>query len=475
MKTNYGKKMNKLKIVVATFQVVLSTATVCHVTLPAAFTRFTEGLTFLNLNFAHLFPVSCAIKLDYMGILLVATVGPLIVTGLLVVCLLLESVVWTGKVYGKSLSKEEKTFQLMRMAVRYLDYWFYLTYLILPSVSTTIFQAFICTDIDPNNEYPGENKYYLTADMSISCQSDYYRSWRVYAAFMILVYPLGIPLSYFLVLYKNRREISTRQEIVQNAPDDTKLSMQVAGIAFLWQAYRPNAWYWEVVETTRRILLTAVLSVASPGTSQQSVLSILLALLYIKLYSIFHPYASKSDDIMAEMGQWQIFFTFFVANTQQNDLLPQRYQEALGALLIFVNLGVLYFPLLTYLFPVTFEGQNTVEEGLASKKYEANEVHSECSDEAMNQGLSRDLSYRKSNKMMNSEKVSPFELEAWQEYEAAARESQTLKSKPSPPTNATSSSTKVVPLISEEKRDKIVDFVVVASDLNDNDVHSKAA
>ena len=65
---------------------------------------------------------------------------------------------------------------------------------------------------------------------------------------------------------------------------DGELSPAVMRLSFLWQAYQPQYWYWEVIETTRRLMLTAVLSVAEPGTTGQNVLSILLSLMYIKIY-----------------------------------------------------------------------------------------------------------------------------------------------------------------------------------------------
>jgi hypothetical protein len=85
-----------------------------------------------------------------------------------------------------------------------------------------------------------------------------------------------------------------------------------------------------------------VLSVNSPGTSDQSVLSILLALFYIKLYSHFKPYETNEDDVLAETGQYQICATFFFAMVIQNELLSSTLDGVLGVALIVTNLCVLY-------------------------------------------------------------------------------------------------------------------------------------
>lgn len=89
-------------------------------------------------------------------------------------------------------------------------------------------------------------------------------------------------------------------------------------------------------------MLTAILSVCDPGTSQQIVFSLLLALMYVKLYAAFAPYDSSREDILAETGQYQILFTFLGALIMQNNLLGEEYNGTVGAFLVMLNLGVLY-------------------------------------------------------------------------------------------------------------------------------------
>ena len=57
-------------------------------------------------------------------------------------------------------------------------------------------------------------------------------------------------------------------------------------------------WYWELVETARRLLLTAVLSVVSTGSSVQIVFGIAIALVYMKLYGYYQPYDLDEHDVM---------------------------------------------------------------------------------------------------------------------------------------------------------------------------------
>ena len=108
-------------------------------------------------------------------------------------------------------------------------------------------------------------------------------------------------------------------------------------------SYSPKHWYFEIVETARRLLLTAVLSVVNPSTSQQSVFACFISLAFIKLYSSCKPYSDPYDNYLAEIGQYQIFFTFFFTLILQNDLLPgDIWQEFIGISLISLNMGVIF-------------------------------------------------------------------------------------------------------------------------------------
>jgi hypothetical protein len=68
---------------------------------------------------------------------------------------------------------------------------------------------------------------------------------------------------------------------------------------------------------------TAVLSVCGAGAFAQVIFAVLLGLLCIgiKLYGYYHPYDVDSDHIIAEVGQFQIFFSFLGALIYQKSLL----------------------------------------------------------------------------------------------------------------------------------------------------------
>jgi hypothetical protein len=368
----FSKIIIKVKIAISTFQVVISTPSTFEIKMPAFFTNFLNTLTVININFATVFPISCSIKsLSFIDSMMLTTLVPILFSILLVISFFMEYI-WKRREilanFNHSIS--EKTVLFNQIKNKYLNYFFYLTYAVLPSVTTTIFQMFKCTNINPTGESSAvisESDVYLTADMEISCDSDYYYQGVKFALIMIIVYPIGIPVLYTVLLYINRKEIMERdienfdvydepqrnpmfdnnenksKEMKETTkPKQKELSNETMRLQFLWESYKPSCWYWEVVETGRRLFLTAVLSICRPGTSTQSVFAVLLAVLFIKLSNYYDPYSTRPSNILAETGHFQIFFTFFGGLVVSNSLLGEDYNDDVGVMLVLINFGVVY-------------------------------------------------------------------------------------------------------------------------------------
>jgi hypothetical protein len=108
------------------------------------------------------------------------------------------------------------------------------------------------------------------------------------------------------------------------------LSSHALSLNMLWEPYKNEYWYWEVIECYRRIILTSLVSIISPGSPLQSLSAILFTLIFIRLYAYFLPYAEPSDNILAELGQAQVFVTFFIALIINSSLIGIKWKNALG-------------------------------------------------------------------------------------------------------------------------------------------------
>lgn len=126
----------------------------------------------------------------------------------------------------------------------------------------------------------------------------------------------------------------------------------------------------ELIETTRRLTLTAVLSIVAQGTSEQAVFSVFMSILFVKLYAYFAPYIADSDDILAEVGQYQILFTFFGALIMQGSLVDPEYYGMVGGFLVCINIGVVIVPLY-YAVEEYLTEKESIEQQNCEEEYKA--------------------------------------------------------------------------------------------------------
>jgi hypothetical protein len=75
-----------------------------------------------------------------------------------------------------------------------------------------------------------------------------------------LVYPIGVPTYYFYVLYTSREMIQNRADLslsLSSTRSDEQyayiVTAHLQSILLFFEAYEPRYWYWEMVETTRRL------------------------------------------------------------------------------------------------------------------------------------------------------------------------------------------------------------------------------
>jgi hypothetical protein len=206
--------------------------------------------------------------------------------------------------------------------------------------------------VDPDDSVSGTDSF-MTADYNVSCSSLKYRFGLIWACAMVAVYPLGCPLGYFYLLFRVRHEIQTRDEsLVQGDEEDAScLEGAIRGpqealvsLRFLYESYEPRYWWWEIVETSQRILLTGVLVLISQGSALQIIVGALLTLLFLHLYARYEPFCDSFVLSIKIISYWQIFFVFWIALLVKADF-PSISSGALGVCLIFTVFANIIFDL----------------------------------------------------------------------------------------------------------------------------------
>ncbi len=341
------------KILLSTLQIVCQLGYVVKKQFPSALSGTTNVLSFVNLSVGFVVPLACVFSnYNFISQLYLVTIFPLVLLLIIVVFYVGEKIhlVRNAERYNDARSYNDET---SRIENKYLVYGFYLSYIILPTVCTTIFQIFRCTDIDPDNE-DSLNDLYLSVDLSVSCNSQEYKTAVIYAVFMVFVYPVGIPLAYYILLNKHKDDISLEAELLNENKESTdekdgsinhissqnQLRMQMLhGIRFLYGSYLPEYWYFEIIETYRRLSLTAFLSVISPGSPLQVCIGLLLSIIFEKLYNYMKPYFNGDIQNVASCGHIVILVAMVCATAVVSDA-NYIYEYIVSVLVV---LGIISF------------------------------------------------------------------------------------------------------------------------------------
>jgi hypothetical protein len=201
-------------------------------------------------------------------------------------------------------SEGTQEIKMSRLLRRYVFLSLLFLYMIFPSVSAVIFSVFACTDADPDDVSDGDDNY-LDSDYSISCSSSRYETAKLYAIFMVFLYPIGIPSMFFGVLYHYRKGIVNRTMF-------DKVHQPCYVIEFLWFPFTPSFWYFECIDIVYRVSLTGFLVLIQQGSAEQIVVGLALSFVYVQLHQNILPHEDKWVQNIKILSIWQIFIFLFI-------------------------------------------------------------------------------------------------------------------------------------------------------------------
>ncbi|CAM9486398.1 unnamed protein product [Discosporangium mesarthrocarpum] len=359
---------HKLKIPIVVCQIITQYASITAIEFPPVFQTFLSTLDLLNLDIGWLLSTVCVIKVNFYTRLVVVTVGPLLLLlalGITFLCATrklglrpfsVSSSVVTGtghdlqmpfgsqrqRLSPGSSSEGAEASVLERVKDKHNKVILVVAFLLYSTVSTVIFQTFTCDNLD-------DGESYLRADYRITCGTDAHRAHVIYASWMILVYPIGIPVMYAVLLYRKRKLIYSKDVYGEGPaanPDYTTRRLQdrrITHIAPLWEAYRPKRYYYEVVECMRRILLTGCLVFILPNTAGQAAVACVLSASTIVAFALLRPFIDPRDHKAYVLGALTIFLTMFMGLVIKVDVSNEdaRSQFVLSVLLICMIMFIL--------------------------------------------------------------------------------------------------------------------------------------
>jgi hypothetical protein len=139
----------------------------------------------------------------------------------------------------------------------------------------------VCDPIeyDPLANGTAAIKRYLHDDLALSCDDDEYQATRNTALVMMVVWPIGVPFMYALLLWLSRDAVRTGKP--------TSLSKATA---FLWADYDPSAYLWEPIEMCRKLTLTGwVLLIGEEFEQGRILLALIISTAFLALHLSSKP------------------------------------------------------------------------------------------------------------------------------------------------------------------------------------------
>jgi hypothetical protein len=171
---------------------------------------------------------------------------------------------------------------------------FFMLTMVYPSVSTIAFRTFNCRSVDGVS--------YLREDYSKECDSDSHAQAEQFASASIMLVSVGLILVYAALLWPHRAVLRTGATIVKRA--DTK---RLTELSFLYSDFRGPMFYWEVVDSARKLLLTGVVVFMQEDSLVRPVWGIMICLGYLALLLECKPYKAPEDNFLAVLASFALF------------------------------------------------------------------------------------------------------------------------------------------------------------------------
>ncbi|XP_078351300.1 uncharacterized protein LOC144636032 [Oculina patagonica] len=277
---------SKLKIVIGFYQVTYGLLEAfSYIKWPGSLQVIAKYSGILQMDFLQIAPIHCifpGLHVDAFGNLLVimsmnaAVIG---ISGL--VFGIRKAIILNSKNCGE-VEKLGKVSQAKETAYRNLFFFLYVTYLSTCSKTASVLPLAcrkICSDEKEEFCYK-----YLKADYSVECQGQRYSN-LVILGYISTAYILALPVTSFFALWRQRRLISVPTK-TDSSGSNTEI---ITGLRFLFENYKTHSWYWELVEMSRKVILTTGLILVGQESRSYIGLAWVMAGMYGMLFSWVKP------------------------------------------------------------------------------------------------------------------------------------------------------------------------------------------
>jgi hypothetical protein len=318
-----------IKLGVSMVQIIASANSAYDIPWPSAFRRFLSLLRVFLVDVVSITQASCAQPMNYYASMMVVCVGLKLALALL----LLGPWAWSKlSVRGCRLTRAVRDAHVRRqvaaveasmtaarrhrgsvaramastlvaaqnriVSVDWVGVFkasFMLLFIAYPGVSLKVLRLFKCREI--------EGVWWLAADMRLRCYDGRWAGFAIYGLIVAVVYIVGLPAAVLWILWRRRHKLF-------GAPTDPFVASTRAAFGFLYVDYGNGAWWWEVEELARKLLLSAVVVLIDEGSPLQVTLAVLVSGWAHVLHAVYKPWGAGS--VLYRLQHGALFVTSFV-------------------------------------------------------------------------------------------------------------------------------------------------------------------
>ena len=253
--------LGRVKVVVGFYQVTFGLMEAfAYIKWPESLSAIGEYSEIVQVNVLQIAPLSCVLpSLEFDAFRSLFVLMGLNFAAVIVAFASFFLVTWAST--RNILSEEEKRKKkehIEGVVMRNLFFFLYVLYL-NTCIKTAQVMPLACRTIciDKKDVDDKTCEVYLKADYTISCKEKRYNQ-LVFVGYCCIVYVIALPVTAFMIIWKQKRAArKTNAETTNDTYGSEDQSTVQVGLRFLHENFEPSCWYWEVIETIRKVTLTS--------------------------------------------------------------------------------------------------------------------------------------------------------------------------------------------------------------------------
>ncbi|KAJ8043313.1 hypothetical protein HOLleu_10341 [Holothuria leucospilota] len=222
-----------------------------------------------------------------------------------------------------------------------------LLFVTYPPICTAIFQVYHRACVEFCEDWKDQScRIVLRSDFGLECAD--LSVYRIFAYVATAAYTIAFPVAVYYLLRKYCAPKMTETHVssgIEN--DDTAPLLSIEcdemnipiGLKFLCENYKPQFWYWEIVELTRKVTQTVLLTLLGWEDKLTVLLTIGVSVLFLTLHARYRPMKSVLEQRLQMFSLSAILINVLVAAMAMT--VPDQYEQRLAIIILLLNISVI--------------------------------------------------------------------------------------------------------------------------------------